>query len=94
MSLKKLNRLEKMRMKDSRDALQKYREQVDSDHLHLQNLLYENIHLGKEVKKCYDFKSIDEDMDLVPLEEFYASAPSSITKVSSGIFTRPLTTHF
>lgn len=78
--LKKLNRLEKMRMKECRDALQKYREQVDNDHLHLQNLLYENIHLSKEVTKCYDFKSIDEDMDLIPVEEFYKTAPKNVAK--------------
>lgn len=78
--LKKLNRLEKMRMKECRDALQKYREQVDSDHLHLQNLVYENLHLSKEVAKCYDFKSVDEDMDLVSVEEFYANAPKSLSK--------------
>ena len=78
--LKKLNRLEKVRTKESRVALQIAREQVDSDHLHLQNMLYEVLHLTKEVKKCLEFKSKDEEMDLVPVEEFYANAPESISK--------------
>lgn len=78
--LKKLNRLEKVRIKESRQALQKAREQVDSDHLHLQNMLYEVLHLTKEVKKCLEFKSKGEEMDLVPVEEFYANAPESISK--------------
>lgn len=78
--LKKLNRLEKVRTKESRMALQSAREQVDSDHLHLQNMLYEVLHLTKEVKKCLEFKSKDEEMDLVPVEEFYAQAPVTISK--------------
>lgn len=78
--LKKLNRLEKVRTKESRVALQIAREQVDSDHLHLQNMLYEVLHLTKEVKKCLEFKSKDEEMDLIPVEEFYANAPESISK--------------
>ncbi|KAK6619088.1 hypothetical protein RUM44_003470 [Polyplax serrata] len=78
--LKKLNRLEKVRMKESRVALQLAREQVDSDHLQLQNMLYEVLHLTKEVKKCLEFKSKDEEMDLVPVDEFYANAPESISK--------------
>lgn len=78
--LKKLNRLEKVRTKESRQALQKAREQVDNDHLHLQNMLYEVVHLTKEVKKCLEFKSKDEEINLVPVEEFYANAPESVSK--------------
>lgn len=78
--LKKLNRLEKVRTKESRTALQKAREQVDNDHLHLQNMVYEVVHLTKEVKKCLEFKSKDEDINLVPVEEFYKEAPESVTK--------------
>ena len=48
---------------------------VDNFHLQLQNLLYEVLHLQKEVTKCLQYKSADEDMDLVSLEEFYKNAP-------------------
>ena len=54
--LKKLNRLEKFRTKTSRDILNREKQQVDSYHLQLQNLLYEILHLKKEVTKCLQFK--------------------------------------
>lgn len=54
--LKKLNRLEKFRTKTSRDTLNREKQQVDSFHLQLQNLLYEILHLKKEVTKCLQFK--------------------------------------
>lgn len=56
--LKKLNRLEKFRTKNSRDTLNKVKQQVDSYHLQLQNLLYEILHLQKEVNKCLQFKLV------------------------------------
>ena len=34
--------------------------------------------MQKEVTKCLQYKSADEDMTLVSLEEFYAKAPSDI----------------
>ena len=54
--LKKLNRLEKFRTKMSRDTLNREKQQVDSYHLQLQNLLYEILHLKKEVTKCLQIK--------------------------------------
>jgi THO complex subunit 5 len=78
--LKKLNRLEKFRTKMSRDTLNREKQQVDSYHLQLQNLLYEILHLKKEVTKCLQFKSKDEEIDLVPVEEFYKEAPESLSR--------------
>ena len=54
--LKKLNRMEKFRTKIARDSLNKAKINVDSRHLQLQNLLYEVMHLKKEVVKCLQFK--------------------------------------
>lgn len=56
--LRKLNRLEKLRLKQSREDLHKVKGQVDSQHLQLQNLLYEVLHLQKEVTKCLQFKLV------------------------------------
>jgi THO complex subunit 5 len=56
MELKKLNRMEKFRTKFSRDSLTTAKTNVDNRHLQLQNLLYEVIHLKKEVLKCLQFK--------------------------------------
>ena len=74
---------------------------MDALHLQLQNLLYEVLHLQKEVHcwidpliftyfiiiksifqvtKCQQFKSKDEEVDLIPVEEFYALAPEEISK--------------
>lgn len=78
--LKKLNRLDKIRIRAGRDELHKEKLSVDSNRLQLQNLLYEADHLKKEVHRCYQFKSQDEDIELVPLEEFYENAPEDISR--------------
>lgn len=79
-ALKKLNRLEKVRTRAGRDALHKEKQRVDSTHLLLQNLLYEADHLNKEVTKCLQFKSKDEEIELVSLSDFYEDAPAEISR--------------
>uniref|UniRef100_A0A6B2E7U3 Putative fms n=1 Tax=Phlebotomus kandelakii TaxID=1109342 RepID=A0A6B2E7U3_9DIPT len=78
--LKKLNRLDKLRIRSGRDALHREKLNVDSNRLQLQNLLYEADHLKREVQRCYQFKSQDEDIDLVSVEEFYQEAPETISR--------------
>jgi len=78
-TLKKLNRLEKLRIKRSRDATNQSKQSVDSFNLQLQNLLYEVLHLKKEVTKCVNFKSADENLSLISTEQFYEEAPTSIS---------------
>lgn len=78
--LKKLNRLDKVRVRHGRDQLQKEKLAVDSNKLQLQNLLYEANHLRREVKQCLQFKSQDEEIDLVAEEAFFADAPESISQ--------------
>ncbi|EAA13229.4 AGAP004746-PB [Anopheles gambiae str. PEST] len=78
--LKKLNRLDKVRIREGRDALHKEKLRVDSNRLQLQNLLYEAEHLKREVQRCYMFKSQDEEIELVPVEEFYEQAPESVSR--------------
>lgn len=78
--LKKLNRLDKIRLRSGRDALHREKLSVDSNRLQLQNLLYEAEHLRKEVQRCFQFKSQDEEIELVSEEEFYATAPPSIAR--------------
>jgi THO complex subunit 5 len=58
-ALKKINRFEKYKTKNSRETLSKVRQQVDSYHLQLQNLLYESMHLHKAVTKCLEFKYLN-----------------------------------
>ncbi|GFR17877.1 THO complex subunit 5 homolog [Trichonephila clavata] len=80
MRLKKLNRIDKHHWKKSRDAVNERKQKVDALHLQYQNLLYEVTHLQKEVTKCLEFKSLDEDIELVTVEEFYRDAPESISR--------------
>lgn len=42
--------------------------------------MYEVLHLQKEIHKCHEFKSRDETIELVSLEQFYEEAPEEITK--------------
>ena len=44
------------RLKKSRDATNSAKQSMDSFNLQLQNLLYEVLHLKKEVTKCVNFK--------------------------------------
>ncbi|XP_070491805.1 THO complex subunit 5 homolog B-like [Chironomus tepperi] len=67
--LKKLNRLDRQRLLELREILQ-----GDSNLLKLENLLYEANQLKKEINKCFSFKSEDEDIELVLVEEFLKSA--------------------
>lgn len=78
--MKKLNRLDKIRLRSGRDALHREKQTVDSNHLQLQNLLYEAEHLRKEVQRCFQFKSHDDDIQLVPEEQFYAEAPPEVSR--------------
>lgn len=78
--LKKLNRLAHMRCKKARERTQEAKQKVDSLHLQLQNLLYEVMHLKKEITKCLEFKSKDEEIELVPEGEFFRDAPKEISK--------------
>lgn len=79
-TLKKLNRIDKLRLKKARDTTHDAKQRVDTFHLQLENLLYEVFHLQKEVDKCLEFKSKDEDIELVPVEEFFQEAPPTISK--------------
>lgn len=79
-TLKKLNRIDKLRLKKARDTTHDAKQRVDTFHLKLENLLYEVFHLQKEVDKCLEFKSKDEDIELVPVEEFFSEASPNISK--------------
>ncbi|KAG7244006.1 hypothetical protein INR49_006167 [Caranx melampygus] len=80
MNLKKLNRLAHMRLKRGRDQTHEAKQKVDVLHLQLQNLLYEVMHLQKEISKCLEFKSKHEEIDLVSEDEFYQEAPQEISR--------------
>ncbi|KAL4646504.1 hypothetical protein GN956_G9390 [Arapaima gigas] len=80
MTLKKLNRLAHMRLKRGRDQTHGAKQRVDALHLQLQNLLYEVMHLQKEISKCLEFKSKHEEIELVSVGEFFEEAPPEISR--------------
>lgn len=67
--------MDKIRLATRRESLAKEKLNVDSSRLKLQNLIYEADHLKKEINKCISFKSEDEDIELVPMEEFLDRGP-------------------
>ncbi|VDN21230.1 unnamed protein product [Gongylonema pulchrum] len=79
-SLRRLNRLAQYRNRKIRDQVNQERAVVEERYLQLQNIKSEIEHLQKEIERCYDFRSADEHIALVPLEEFYANAPANISQ--------------
>ena len=69
--------MDKIRLATRRESLAKEKLNVDSNRLKLQNLIYEADHLKKEIIKCISFKSEDEDIELIPMEEFMEKAPEN-----------------
>ena len=48
--------MDKLRTRTARDATGAAKQKADALHLQLQNLLYEVMHLQKEIDKCNQFK--------------------------------------
>ncbi|KAH0625513.1 hypothetical protein JD844_015057 [Phrynosoma platyrhinos] len=72
-----MSEIQELKSKGSKDSA---KQKVDAYHLQLQNLLYEVMHLQKEITKCLEFKSKHEEIELVSVEEFYKEAPPEISK--------------
>lgn len=79
-NLKKLNRLAQIRGKKAKENTNEVKSKVDGLHLELQNLLYEVMHMKKEIQQCMNFSSKDEDIDLLDVEKFYTEASKEISK--------------
>ena len=56
---------------------------VDEQQLRLQSLLYEKMHLLQEIRKCEQFHSRHEDIDMVPPEELFAAEPEDAKQLQS-----------
>ncbi|UJR28349.1 hypothetical protein I4U23_009591 [Adineta vaga] len=77
--LRSLNRNGRMRIQKARELTIEHRNRLDDQTLEQQNLLYELSHINKEIARCEEFKSKDQLLELVSLEDFYANAPSELT---------------
>lgn len=80
-SLKRLNRHALLRSKAAKDQTHEMKQKVDILQLDLQNLLYEVMHMKKDIQKCTEFTSKDEEIDLIDVESFYEEATPDISKV-------------
>ncbi|VDM26296.1 unnamed protein product [Toxocara canis] len=81
-SLRRLNRLTQFKNRMARDRTADERGVVDERFLQLQNVQSEIEHLQKEISRCVEFGSADEDIELVPLEEFYANASTELKEAA------------
>lgn len=53
---------------------------VDAKLLQLQNVTSEVQHIQKEIDRCLDFSAGDENLDLIPVEQFYSEAPNLLSR--------------
>ncbi len=68
-----------MRVNKARIQTHEEKNKIDEFHLELQNLLYEISHYKKEINKCHEFRSLDEEINLVSVEEFYSKSPIDVS---------------
>ncbi|CDS05653.1 hypothetical protein LRAMOSA08181 [Lichtheimia ramosa] len=61
--------------RDSKQETANAKSAMDEKHIGLQNVMYEKRHLLEEIVKCRAFRSLYQDVELVPIEEFHARAP-------------------
>lgn len=80
LTLRRLSRVQKVRVCNARDKTAEAKTSVDDVTLQLQNLSYEISHLRKEAQRCLEFHSADQEMDLISLQQFYQEAPESISR--------------
>ncbi|GAA5815169.1 hypothetical protein MFLAVUS_008675 [Mucor flavus] len=60
--------------KDSRQSTLDAKTNMNEKRLELQDVMYERKHILEEIVQCRDFRSVYEDVELIPLEEFLAKA--------------------
>lgn len=68
--LRKYNCKGQIQCKRVRDNTQKVKRKLDSMDLILKNLQFEEIYLQREINKCLNYKSVDDELQLIPQEEF------------------------
>ena len=71
--LKKYNCRAQQQCKRVRDSTRQLRKKLDSTDLTLKNLQFEEIYLQREIQKCLQYKSVDEELKLIPEAEYVAS---------------------
>lgn len=73
--LRGLNRKAVLGVRSTKQETAEARQEIDSLHLQLQNLYYEQRHLRGEIAACEDYKHTYEEIQMIPQEEFLALHP-------------------
>lgn len=71
--LRKYNCKGQTQCKRVRDNTQKVKKKLDSMDLILKNLQFEEIYLQREINKCHNYKSVDDELQLIPQSEFLST---------------------
>ncbi|CAD5212439.1 unnamed protein product [Bursaphelenchus okinawaensis] len=74
LQLRQLNRHSNYRLKKLKDQLGEVRGDAEQAALAQNNLASEISHIKRSIAACLDFKSLDQELELVPLEEFKEKA--------------------
>ena len=73
--LRALNRKAILGVRSTKQETTEARQEIDSLHLQLQNLNYEQRHLRGEIQACRDYRHTYEDINMLPLDEFLERNP-------------------
>ena len=68
--LRGLNRKAVLGVRSTKQETAEARQEIDSLHLQLQNLYYEQRHLRGEIAACEDYRHTYEEIQMTPAEEF------------------------
>lgn len=84
LQLKEDGRAQALEAEAHREETAQFRARLEQAHLQLQNLLYEKEYYDKEIHACASFRSAfaDEQIGLVPAEEFLAQASKEVLAVA------------
>ncbi|RKP27338.1 Fms-interacting protein-domain-containing protein [Syncephalis pseudoplumigaleata] len=76
--LKQLNRTAYFNGRDAKAHATTFRDDLEKQHLDLQNLLYEQTHLREEIRKCRERDYLYTDVEMYTLDEFMEKAPEEL----------------
>ncbi|KAF1824251.1 fms interacting protein [Dissoconium aciculare CBS 342.82] len=74
-TLRGLNRKAVLGVRSTKQETTEARQEIDSLHLQLQNLYYEQRHLRGEIAACEDYDHKYQQLPMVPVDEFLSAHP-------------------
>ncbi|KAI9599600.1 Fms-interacting protein-domain-containing protein [Syncephalis fuscata] len=80
--LKQFNRTAYFNGRDAKAYATTFRDNLEKQHLDLQNLLYEQTHLREEIRKCREREYLYTEVDMYTQEEFMEKASEELCTTS------------